>query len=143
MRVSASRPSFPRHSEFLLPGAEFALLPVGADSLTHFLYLERPEGIERVDAAEFVPAVPPPDPVAGGEVMPRPQGFLTAGHLYRGIEQGYATAQWIAREGAANQLDPRASPRPSPSGATADAGGSSPVTCRPSRSITEPLPALA
>src|SRR5215472_13834627 len=33
-------------------------------------------------------AVPPPDPVAGGEVMPRPQGFLTAGHLYRGIEQG-------------------------------------------------------
>src|SRR5215813_8033916 len=88
MGVSASRPSFPRHSEFLLPGAEFALLPFGADSLTHFLYLERPEGMERVDAAEFVPAVPPPDPVAGGEVMPRPQGFLTAGHLYRGIEQG-------------------------------------------------------
>jgi len=85
---SLSRPNFPRHSEFLPPGAEFALLPFGTDSLTHFLYLERPEGMERVDAAEFVPAVPPPDPVAGGEVMPRPQGFLTAGHLYRGIEQG-------------------------------------------------------
>jgi hypothetical protein len=26
--------------------------------------------------------------VAAAEVMPRPQGFLTAGHLYRGIEQG-------------------------------------------------------
>jgi hypothetical protein len=85
---SLSRPNFPRHSEYLPPGVEFALLPFGADSLTHFLYLERPEGMERVDAAEFVPAAPPPAPVAGAEVMPRPQGFLTVGHLYRGIEQG-------------------------------------------------------
>jgi hypothetical protein len=85
---SLSRPNFPRHSEFLPPGVEFALLPFGADSLTHFLYLERPEGMERVDAAEFVPAVPPPEPVVGAEVMPRLQGFLTVGHLYRGIEQG-------------------------------------------------------
>jgi len=44
--------------------------------------------MERVDAAEFVPAAPPPEPVAGPEVMPRLQGFLTVGHLYRGIEQG-------------------------------------------------------
>jgi ferritin-like protein len=83
-----ARPNFPRHSEFLPPGVEFALLPFGTDSLTHFLYLERPEDMERVDAAEFVPAAPPPAPVAGAEVMPRVQGFLTAGHLYRGIEQG-------------------------------------------------------
>jgi len=85
---SLSRPNFPRHSEFLPPGVAFALLPFGGDSLTHFLYLERPEGMERVDAAEFVPAAPPPEPVAGPEVMPRLQGFLTVGHLYRGIEQG-------------------------------------------------------
>ena len=85
---SLSRPNFPRHSEYLPPGMEFALLPFGADSLTHFLYLERPEGMERVDAAEFVPAAPPPQPVGLGEVMPRAQGFLTVGHLYRGIEQG-------------------------------------------------------
>src|SRR5215468_6777443 len=85
---SLSRPNFPRHSEFLPPGVEFALLPFGADSLTHFLYLERPEGMERVDATEFVPAAPAPDPVAAAEVMPRLQGFLTVGHLYRGIEQG-------------------------------------------------------
>jgi hypothetical protein len=85
---SLSRPNFPRHSEYLPPGVEFALLPFGGDSLTHFLYLERPEGMERVDAAEFVPAAPASEPVAGAEVMPRPQGFLTVGHLYRGIEQG-------------------------------------------------------
>jgi len=83
-----ARPNFPRHSEYLPPGVEFALLPFGADSLTHFLYLERPEGMERADAAEFVPAAPPPQPVGPAEVMPRVQSFLTAGHLYRGIEQG-------------------------------------------------------
>jgi hypothetical protein len=85
---SLARPNFPRHSEFLPPGAEFALLPFGAESLTHFLYLERPEGMERVDAAEFVPVAPPPEPAGQAEVMPRVQGFLTVGHLYRGIEQG-------------------------------------------------------
>ena len=47
-----------------------------------------PEGMERVDATEFVPAAAPPQPVAGAEVMPRVQAFLTVGHLYRGIEQG-------------------------------------------------------
>jgi hypothetical protein len=83
-----ARPNFPRHSEFLPPGAEFALLPFGADALTHFLYLERPEGMERVDATEFVPAAPPPQPAGQAEVMPRVRGFLTAGHLYRGIEHG-------------------------------------------------------
>ena len=88
---SLSRPNFPRHSEYLPPGMEFALLPFGTDSLTHFLYLERPEGMERVDAAEFVPAAPPPQPVDLGEVMPRAQGFLTVGHLYRGIEQGLSS----------------------------------------------------
>ena len=56
-----ARPNFPRHSEFLPPGVEFALLPFGGDALTHFLYLERPEGMERVDATEFVPAAPPPE----------------------------------------------------------------------------------
>jgi hypothetical protein len=97
-----SRPNFPRHSVFLPPGVEFALLPFGADSLAHFLYRERPEGMERVDAAEFVPAAPPPEPVGQAEVMPRLQGFLTVGHLYRGIEQGlndlavpWRNAAWV------------------------------------------------
>jgi hypothetical protein len=42
-------------------------MPFGADSLMHFLYLERPEGMERADAAEFVPAAPPPEPATGAE----------------------------------------------------------------------------
>jgi hypothetical protein len=67
---------------------QFALLPFGDASLTHFLYLERPEGMERVDAQGFVPAAPPPEPVDADEVMPRLQEFSTVGHLYRGIEDG-------------------------------------------------------
>jgi hypothetical protein len=109
---SLSRPNFPRHSEYLPPGVEFALLPFGADSLTHFLYLERPEGMEQVDAVEFVPAAPPPEPVAGAEVMPRPQGFLTVGHLYRGIEQGLSDLAGRVGEPVLFVGEPRAQATP-------------------------------
>jgi hypothetical protein len=85
---SLSRPNFPRRSEYLPPGVQFALLPFGEAALTHFLYLERPEGMERLDAAGFVPAAPPPEPVEPSEVMPRLQDFSTVGHLYRGIMNG-------------------------------------------------------
>jgi hypothetical protein len=85
---SLSRPNFPRQSEYLPPGVQFALMPFGEASLTHFLYLERPEGMERVDAEGFIPTTPPPDPVGGGEIMPRRQNFSTVGHLYRGILSG-------------------------------------------------------
>jgi len=83
-----SRPNFPRRSEYLPPGVQFALLPFGEASLTHFLYLERPEGMERLDAEGFVPAEPSPQPIELSEVMPRLQDFSTVGHLYRGIMRG-------------------------------------------------------
>src|SRR5690349_6173544 len=109
---SLSRPNFPRHSEYLPPGVEFALLPFGADSLTHFLYLERPEGMELVDAAEFVPAAPPLDPVGPAEVMPRSQAFLTVGHLYRGIENGLSDLAARIGERALFVGEPRAQATP-------------------------------
>src|SRR5690349_3744683 len=84
---SLTRPNFPRRSEYLPPGVQFALLPFGDAALTHFLYLERPEGMERADAEGFLPG-PPPDPIAADELMPRLQDFATVGHLYRGIEDG-------------------------------------------------------
>jgi len=86
-----SRPNFPRRSDDLPGAVQFRLLPFGTDSLTHFLYLERPEGMERMDAAEFVPAIPPREPVEPSEAISRAQDFGTVGHLYRGIEQGLAT----------------------------------------------------
>jgi Ferritin-like len=109
---SLSRPNFPRHSEYLPPGVEFALLPFGADSLTHFLYLERPEGMELVDATEFVPAAPPLEPVGPAEVMPRSQAFLTVGHLYRGIENGLSDLAARIGERALFVGEPRAQATP-------------------------------
>jgi Ferritin-like len=85
---SLARPNFPRHSEYLPPAVQFALLPFSEASLAHFLYLERPEGMERLDAEGFVPSEPPPEPVETTEVMPRLQDFSTVGHLYRGIMRG-------------------------------------------------------
>lgn len=82
-----ARPNFPRRSEYLPPGVQFALLPFGEASLTHFLYLERPQGMARLDAAGFVPGAPP-EPVTTDEAMPRLQDFSTVGHLYRGIMHG-------------------------------------------------------
>jgi hypothetical protein len=84
------RPNFPGRSGDLPGGIQFRLLPFGTDSLTHFLYLERPEGMERMDAEGFVPAIPPREPIEPGEVVSRAQDFGTVGHLYRGIEQGLA-----------------------------------------------------
>jgi Ferritin-like len=82
------RPNFPQRSAYFPPSVQLDLLPFGADALTHFLYLERPEGMERMDAVEFMPGAPPHRPVEPGEIMPRTQDFLTVGHLYRAIEQG-------------------------------------------------------
>jgi hypothetical protein len=91
-----SRPNFPRSSEDLPGAVQFRLLPFGTGSLTHFLYLERPEGMERADAEGFVPTTPPREPVGPDEVMTRAQDFGTVGHLYRGIEQGLAARRTTA-----------------------------------------------
>src|SRR5215470_17063705 len=46
-----NRPNFPQQSKYFPAGVKVALLPFGKDALLHFLYLERPEGMEREDAA--------------------------------------------------------------------------------------------
>src|SRR5260370_34425842 len=45
-----TRPNFPRPSEYLPAEVQFALLPFGDAALTHFLYLDRPEAMDRDDA---------------------------------------------------------------------------------------------
>jgi len=83
-----TRPNFPRRSDYFPPSVQLDLLPFGEAALTHFLYLERPEGMERVDAEGFVPLKPSPEPVSPDEDFPRAQDFATVGHLYRGIADG-------------------------------------------------------
>ncbi len=82
------RPNFPQRSGYFPSGVQLDLLPFGERALRHFLYLERPEGMERQDAEGFVPVAPPRDPVDADELLPRGQEFTTVGHLYRGIADG-------------------------------------------------------
>jgi hypothetical protein len=86
---SLSRPNFPQRTAYFPPSVELDLLPFGDAALRHFLYLERPEGVERPDADEFMPSAVGPTPMLRDEIVPRSQSFATVGHLYRGISRGF------------------------------------------------------
>jgi len=83
-----TRSNFPRRSDYFPSNIQLSLLPFGEAALTHFLFLERPEGMERMDAEGFVPVNPSRQPVAPDEDFPHAQDYATVGHLYRGIADG-------------------------------------------------------
>ena len=85
-----SRPNFPQPAGHYPAGVHLALLPFGEQTLRHFMFLERPEGMDIHDAAgmaAFGRALPA---MQAGDIVPRPQDFQTVGHLYRSIEAGIA-----------------------------------------------------
>jgi Ferritin-like len=86
-----SRPHMPHQAKGYPSGVQVRLLPFGEAALQHFVYLERPEGMEGADAEGFEPAGPPLPPMSPEEIIPRGQEFATVSHLYRSIEQGLAT----------------------------------------------------
>jgi hypothetical protein len=85
------RPNFPQRSRYFPSTVQLALLPFGQDALQHFLYLERPEGIDLKDAPEFQLFANAASGIAldDDQVVPSLQEFATVGHLYRGIEHGF------------------------------------------------------
>src|SRR5215213_7180664 len=83
-----SRPHMPHQARGYPPGVQFRLLPFGEAALQHFVYLERPEGVEGADAAGFERVGPPLLRMDPEEVVPRGQDFATVGHLYRSVEKG-------------------------------------------------------
>jgi len=89
-----SRPNFPQPASHYPAGVHLALVPFGEEALRHFMFLERPEGMDLEDAAgmaAFANAAPLAVPrVQVGEIVPRGQDFATVGHLYRSIEAGIA-----------------------------------------------------
>ena len=85
-----SRPNFPHPATHYPAGVHLTLLPFGEAALQHFMFLERPEGMDLNDAegmAAFGRAAPA---MQQGEIVPRSQDFKTVGHLYRSIEAGIA-----------------------------------------------------
>jgi len=84
-----SRPNLPQPAKHYPPGVVLTLLPFGEQALRHFIYLERPEGMD-FDDAEGLAAFDGAAPVMGpDEIAPHLQEFATVGHLYRSIEAGF------------------------------------------------------
>ena len=86
-----SRPNLPAPAHHYPAGVNLTLVPFGEAALRHFMFLERPEGME-LHGAEGIDA-PVGDAVplmSEREIVPAGQDFATVGHLYRSIEHGIA-----------------------------------------------------
>ena len=80
----------PRPPVTTRPGVQLALLPFGEQALRHFMFLERPEGMDLADA-DGLAAIGRAAPMLNErDIVPRGQDFATVGHLYRSIEAGFA-----------------------------------------------------
>ena len=86
-----SRPNFPILSGWYPDGVQIALVPFGERALRHFIYLERPEGMELDDAEGFAALDHAGHWCTTADLMAEPQPWQTVGQLYRGIEAGFGT----------------------------------------------------
>jgi Ferritin-like len=84
-----SRPNLPAPARHYPAGVNLTLVPFGEPALRHFMFLERPEGMELKGAQGIDAPVHDAVPLlAEGDIVPQPQDFATVGHLYRSIEHG-------------------------------------------------------
>src|SRR5262249_7296756 len=89
--------NLPHPAQHYPAGVQLALLPFGEEALQHFMFLERPEGMDLEDADGLV-AVGRAEPhMAEADIVPRSQDFATIGHLYRSIEHGIS--HWAEKSG--------------------------------------------
>jgi len=85
------RPSFPLLPHAYPAGIRMELLPFDEQSVRHFIYLERPEGLDMadLDALAAMEKAAPLPVATEDEIGPRLQDFATIGELYRAIEIGF------------------------------------------------------
>lgn len=85
-----SRPNFPVPPGYHPDGVVVALAPFSRAALDHFIFLERPEGIDEADSSEFPHPAHYERRYVAGSLMPSAQDYNTVGHLYRSIRHGLA-----------------------------------------------------
>src|SRR5438309_1267719 len=86
-----ARPNLPAPAHHYPAGVNLTLVPFGGPALRHFMFLERPEGMELHGARGIDAPVHEAVPLMSErDLVPQPQDFATVGHLYRSIEQGLA-----------------------------------------------------
>jgi CDGSH-type Zn-finger protein/uncharacterized Fe-S cluster protein YjdI len=102
------RPNFPVAPGYHPSGIVVSLAPFDLATLDHFIFLERPEGIDIPDGAGFDPPPRFERATRKDRLMPSSEDYATVGHLYRGIRAGFASLATQLGEGALFVGDPRA-----------------------------------
>lgn len=82
------RPNFPQRSKYYPPHMQMTLRAFDEKSLDHFIYIERPEGMDIPDAPGFEAADAPASPPTDG-VEPVEVDYSSVAELYRDIEDGF------------------------------------------------------
>lgn len=103
------RPNFPQRSGYFPSGLQLDLLPFGDQALGHFLFLERPEGMDRPDAADFVPTAAPATPSTSTRPCPgarssRPSVISIAASP---MGCGRSRPGWVSERCSSAHLGPR------------------------------------
>lgn len=90
-----SRPNFPVSAGYHPSGVVVELSRFCKDTIDHFVYLERPEGIDLADGSGFGTTRAYERVTRADVLVPSAQDFLTVGHLYRAIGDGLANLERI------------------------------------------------
>jgi hypothetical protein len=85
------RPNFPQRSRYYPPAIQLTLRAFDETALDHFIYIERPEGLDLPDAPGFEHPASAPTPSNEGVIEPVDIEYSTVGELYHDIEEGFAS----------------------------------------------------
>jgi hypothetical protein len=83
------RPNFPQRSKYYPPSLQLTLRPLDEKTLDHFIFIERPEGLDFPDGAGFEALPTPPSTSSTNGIEPIEVPYSTIGQLYRDIEDGF------------------------------------------------------
>jgi CDGSH-type Zn-finger protein/uncharacterized Fe-S cluster protein YjdI len=84
------RPEFPVHSGWFPADVVIRLSPFSAATVDHFIYIERPEGIEMLDGAGFHHPAHHRRASRPELLSPTPQDYESQGQLYHSVLRGLA-----------------------------------------------------
>lgn len=110
------RQNFPVPPGYHPAGVVVALAPFSLETMQHFVFLERPEGVVAPDGKGFEAPARYERAATRGRLVPSAQDYATVGHLYRGIRagltrlaEGYGEARLFVGDPAA-QVGPDLAP---------------------------------
>lgn len=84
------RPQFPVHSGWFPADVVMRLSPFGAATIDHFMYIERPEGIDMIDGAGFDHPAHHTRAARPELLSPTPRDYASQGQLYHSVVRGLA-----------------------------------------------------